>query len=174
MCLRFVLMTTLRDVKLHSKERNEDSDRRCLSTGEEDPSVKRQVWLRALISESWGLCSRLGLSTPRGHTADGPPAHAEPRARLPPAPEPSSREWSQREPVLSPARGWEPSTGNAARPANSSTGPCLCSSHHLIIQPALKGNKASQWDPSLPFEEPENKGAFPAVLVERQGKFMLL
>lgn len=53
-------------------------------------------------------------------------------------------------PVLSPARGWEPSMGNAARPANSSTGPCLCSSHHLIIQPALKGNETSQWDPSLP------------------------
>lgn len=72
MCLRFVLMTTLQDVKLHSKERNEDSNRRCLSTGE-DPSVKRQVWLRTLISESWGLCSRLGLRTPGDTRQTGPP-----------------------------------------------------------------------------------------------------
>lgn len=42
MCLRFVLLATLRDVKLHSKKSDKESDATYLYTGE-DCSEKRQV-----------------------------------------------------------------------------------------------------------------------------------
>lgn len=76
MCLWFVLTTTLWGVKLHSKERNEDSDRRCLYTGEDHPSVERLVWIRIWISGSRALSLQLGLIAPQGHKAEALSGHA--------------------------------------------------------------------------------------------------
>lgn len=156
MCLRFVLRTTLWDVKLHSKERNEDSDRRCLYTGEEDPSVKRQVRIRIWISENWGLSLQLGLMTPQGHKADMLSACAWTSGQTyisHKQKELSSTKWSQRKPMLSHEgylMRW--AAGHASRClAKSSTGSFLCSLHNLIIHSPLKGNETSWWDPSLAF-----------------------